>query len=125
MDELAPRRRRLTRPPPAAPVIDVFEDPPVEPPLLRPLGFLSRLFPAPQHSLSPLRGRYIACGALDFSLTNRLFMRCYKEGDVLLPRIRKPPQYLYNLFTGSDPLCRRFRANIRAYRRLATDDPAG
>jgi hypothetical protein len=46
---------------------------------------------------------------------NDRFKAYYKKGNVILPLIRKPPLYLSYLFIGNNPLCRAFRANIRAY----------
>jgi hypothetical protein len=57
----------------------------------------------------------MACGALHFYPTSDVFEACCKKGDVLLPPIRRPPPYLYYLFTGDDPLCWGFRTHIRAY----------
>jgi hypothetical protein len=107
-DEPAPRRQRRTRQPSVTAPIDIFEDPPIDPPVVRPLGFLSRFRPTPPHTLGVLTGRYTACGALHFSPSNGLFEPCCKKGDVVLPPIREPPLYLYSLFTGDDPLCRAF-----------------
>jgi hypothetical protein len=117
-DEPASRRRRLDRDPPVIPAFDIFEDPPADPadpPIVRPFGFLSRLRPAPPHSLGLLTGRCTACNALHFAFTDGLFEPCCKKGDVVLPLIREPPRELYTLLTGDDPRCRSFRANIRAY----------
>lgn len=58
IDEPAPRRRRHVR----QPSVNVFEDPPVDPPIVRPFGFLSRLRLAPPHSLKPLQGCCSAYG---------------------------------------------------------------
>jgi hypothetical protein len=114
-DEPAPRRQRRIRQPSVAAPVNILEDPPADPPIIRPPGFLSRFRPAPAHTTGPLTGHYIACGALHFSHTDNRFEACYKKGDVTLPLIREPPPYLSYLFTGNDPLCRAFRANIRAY----------
>jgi hypothetical protein len=89
-------------------LVDIFKDPPANPPTIQPPGFLSRFRPAPLHTLGPLTGYYTACGALHFCLTDNVFEACYKKGDVALPRIREPPLYLSCLFTGDDPLYRAF-----------------
>ncbi len=114
-DVPAPQRPRRTRQPPVTPTFDVLEDPPVDPPVVRPVGFLSRLRPAPQYTLGPLTARCTACNALHFQSTDGIFEPCYKKGDVILPPIRKPPEYLYALLTGDDPRCHAFRAHFRAY----------
>jgi hypothetical protein len=93
----------------------VFEDPPVDPPIVRPFGFLSRLRPALPHTLGPLAARCTACSALYFRSADGLFVPCCKKGDVVLPSIREPPPYLKYLLTGDDPLCRSFRTNLRVY----------
>jgi hypothetical protein len=114
-DEPAPRRQRPTRQPPVTASVNIYEDPPADPPIIRPPGFLSCFRPAPSHTLGPLTGYCTACGALHFCPTDNVFVACCKKGDVILPRIREPPPYLSYIFTGDDPLCRAFRANIRAY----------
>jgi hypothetical protein len=92
-----------------------LEDPPADPPPIRPPAFLSRFRPAPVYTTGPLTGYCTACGALHFGHTDGRFEACCKKGNVVLPLIRKPPLYLSYLFTGDDPLCRAFRTNIRAY----------
>ena len=93
----------------------MFTDPPVNPPIVRPVGFLSRLRPAPQYTLGPLTARCTACNALHFQFTGGFSEPCCKKGDVVLPPIRKPPAYLYALLTGDDPRCHAFRTHFRAY----------
>ena len=114
-DEPALQRQQRARQPSVAAPVSIFKDPPADPPTIRPPGFLSSFRPAPPYTLGPLTGYCTACGALHFYPTDNVFEACYKKGDVTLPRIREPPPYLSYLFTGDDPLCRAFRANIRAY----------
>jgi hypothetical protein len=107
-DEPAPRRQRQAYQPFVAAPVGVFKDPPIDPPLIRPPGFLSRFRPAPPHTLGRLTGRYTACGALHFYPIDNVFKACYKKGDILLLQIYRPPPYLYYLFIGDDPLYRSF-----------------
>jgi hypothetical protein len=92
-----------------------LEDPPTDPPPIRPPAFLSRFRPAPIHITGPLTGYYIACRALHFGYTDSHFKACYKKGNIVLFLICKPPLYLSYLFTGNNPLYRAFRTNIRTY----------
>ena len=107
-DEPAPQRQQRARQPSVAAPVNIFEDPPVDLPIIRPPGFLSRFRLAPSHTLGPLTGRCTACGALYFYPTDDVFEACYKKSDIVLPQIREPPPYLSYLLTGDDPLCRAF-----------------
>ncbi|KAF4630088.1 hypothetical protein G7Y89_g8053 [Cudoniella acicularis] len=75
------------------PSIIIFKDkdPLVDPLIVRPLGFLSRLCLAPLYTLGPLTARYTAYSTLYFESIDGLFTPYYKRGDVILPLIYEPP----------------------------------
>jgi hypothetical protein len=118
-DEPAPQRRRVVREPFVAIFKDLLVDPSVNllvnPLIIQPFSFLSRLCPASSHTLRPLAACYTAYSALHFASTDGRFKPCYKKGDIILPPVCEPFLYLIYLLTGDDPLCYSFCTNIRAY----------
>ena len=88
--------------------------------IFRAPGFLSQFRPGePAHDLGPMNHECQFCEAYHWideqDMASKQFEGCCKKGDVVLDRLRPPPDYLRSLYTEGDPLSQAFRNNIRAY----------
>ncbi|KAJ3739144.1 hypothetical protein EV360DRAFT_3544, partial [Lentinula raphanica] len=79
--------------------------------------------PIQSHDLGSMKYACANCGALHW-LTEKIdkspktspkFGSCCKHGEVRLPLLQHPPDYLHHLFTGQDYQAKEFRDNIAQY----------
>jgi hypothetical protein len=86
-------------------------------------GFVPQAFITRYHDLTNQQ-KYHIMGAIDvecgrshalFWREEQNFMNCYKQGEIVLPPVREPPDLLRRLLTRDHPISDSFFKNIRQY----------
>lgn len=67
----------------------------------------------PCHNAGHMDRRCTHCGALTWRAENKAACCC--NGQVVLPPLQPPPEFLRNLLLGDSAECKHFRENIRGY----------